>query len=118
MTTEQMTAEVANVITTPEAASILGIQAESVQANCRRGTYQTARQSGGIWLIHRAEIEALLPDDATWTVNTDDLGWDETPGITITINRAPATVSQRQWEELAEWVESNCDTDTATYYFD
>lgn len=48
--------EVASVITTPEAAELLGIKPESVQQNCRRGMYRTARQSGGIWLIHRDEV--------------------------------------------------------------
>lgn len=64
-----------------------------------------------------------------WKVSTDDLGWDETPGIEITMDRAPSTLTQQQWEELSEYIESTFPLTeeeyshglapaSVTYYFD
>lgn len=51
-------ATVNEVITSHEAAVILGIKQDSVRVACGRGQYKTARKVGGTWLVHRAEVEA------------------------------------------------------------
>jgi hypothetical protein len=105
MTTAENINVVNQVLTASEADDLLGKASGTTAQNCRRGIYRTARQSGKTWLIHRDEIGQPDPG-TTWEVNTEDLGWDETPGITITIDRAPSTLTQQQWENLSEYIES------------
>lgn len=60
---ERIRAEcVQNVITSQEAEALLGQKDGSVSAACRRGVYKTARKAGGVWLLHRDEVEARLTD--------------------------------------------------------
>lgn len=44
-------------MTSAEAGEMTGLQYSSINQSCRRGRYNSARQSGSTWIIARAEIE-------------------------------------------------------------
>jgi hypothetical protein len=63
------------------------------------------------------------------TIHTDKLGWDFVPPVRVAINRDPDTLTEREWDALASWLEETFPLDAddrshgfapdaATYYLD